>query len=84
MTHANDPINAIMPYKELEIDIIRGYPFGLTKREYFAAMAMQGLMMNRVFIESTDHTTEAGFLESVCESAVNAADALINQLNQQP
>ena len=44
---------------------------GLTKREYFAAMAMQGLLANK----------GAGDFEAVCHIAVYHADELIRQLN---
>lgn len=44
---------------------------GLTKREYFAAMAMQGLMH------------DSGITEKIAaEVAVNAADALIKELSK--
>jgi hypothetical protein len=46
--------------------------FGLTKREYFAALAMQANADN-------DATPE-----EIAEEAVRQADALINALNKQP
>ena len=46
---------------------------GLTKREYFAAMAMQGLLAN----------TKNSFYERVANDALDAADALINALNKE-
>lgn len=45
---------------------------GLTKREYFAAMALQGC------ISSGFETT----MDKHAESAIEAADALINALNE--
>lgn len=48
---------------------------GLTKREYFAAMAMQGLIANCYY--NTGITDEAHV-----EKAVSLADALLNQLNK--
>jgi hypothetical protein len=50
---------------------------GLTKREYFAAMAMQGLIANCYYgtgIAVDTHTNEAVVL----------ADALITSLNKKP
>lgn len=47
---------------------------GLTKREYFAAMALQGLCANAMFAEGKPSTLSA--------TAVNVADALIKALNQ--
>lgn len=44
---------------------------GLTKREYFAAMAMQGMLANT----TTQYLTLPSY-------AVQMADALIEQLNQ--
>ena len=43
---------------------------GLTKREYFAAMAMQGLLANSLYVGD------------VAISAVGVADALIEALNK--
>jgi hypothetical protein len=48
---------------------------GLTKREYFAAMAMQGLV-------ASDTTHELGY-EDAAKWAVKHADALIAALNTQ-
>jgi hypothetical protein len=46
---------------------------GLSKREYFAAMAMQGLLASKKALESP---------ESIAIDAVHAADALILNLNK--
>nr|WP_290226343.1 hypothetical protein [Trichocoleus desertorum] len=45
---------------------------GLTKREYFAAIALQGLMASTTFADGPHNA----------ELAVNAADALIAELNK--
>jgi hypothetical protein len=45
---------------------------GLTKREYFAAMALQGML-------SYDRTRH---LDDISRWSVEAADALINALNE--
>ena len=47
---------------------------GLTKRELFAAMAMQGML--------ADHTCDAE-PDAFAEVAVNYADALIAELNKE-
>ena len=47
---------------------------GLTKREYFAAMALQGALANKFAHERT--------IEMITESAVKLADALIEELNK--
>lgn len=60
-------------------------PFlGLTKREYFAAMAMQGLLANSelLAVGSTGMTSDKAVISSYAEDAVKAADALITALNK--
>ena len=49
---------------------------GLTKREYFAAMAMQGILAN-----SSDGLVGWNY-RIICENSVIAADALIAALNK--
>jgi hypothetical protein len=48
--------------------------FGLTKREYFAALAMQGYISNGLANKSKD--------SSIAFLSVAAADELINTLNK--
>lgn len=71
MTNGNEPINAV-----IEVDKV-GNPvkkhLGLTKREYFAAMAMQGLRANNKLMLTA---------EDAAIQACNDADALITQLNK--
>lgn len=50
---------------------------GLTKHEYFAAMAMQGLLSNPAIID----TYGAGSLEAIASKAEFTAAALIAALN---
>lgn len=50
--------------------------FGLTKREYFAAMAMQGILSDR------DNQGYTWNYEAMAADAVKMADQLIKQLNQ--
>ena len=63
-THGDSPINTI-EYNNNYIST------GLTKREYFAAMALQGLLAN-----------DSGLITSKARDAVKAADALIEELNK--
>lgn len=49
--------------------------FGLTKRELFAARAMQGLLTNAGIVDCYD---------KIAGLAVNHADALIERLNADP
>jgi hypothetical protein len=47
---------------------------GLTKREYFAVKAMQGIITNKDGLDIK--------IERIVESAVDTADALIEELNK--
>ena len=69
------------PAMPLDYDLLdksnRGLSMGLTKREYFAAKAMQGLVSDcRI-----DNGSVTG-LGSMSKIAVSAADALIKELNK--
>lgn len=57
---------------------------GLTKREYFAALAMQGMLANPVTIESFTEAYDQGvgpMADILAAEAVAQADALIDALN---
>jgi hypothetical protein len=58
---------------------------GLTKREYFAAMAMQGLLANHQLVIKHDHADTTGegydFYEDIAEKAIIHAVCLIAELN---
>lgn len=49
---------------------------GLTKREYFAAMAMQGILSNHMLIDSSEW-------DWVAKNAVKQADELLKQLSDE-
>lgn len=76
-TLANDSINIILTEDKNE------YHSGLTKREYFAAMAMQGLL-TRIPKRYNDET-DLGVIEStrIAEESVIMADKLIKALNNE-
>ena len=66
-TNPNEPINMV--------EYNNNYIYtGLTKREYFAAMAMQGIIANKDGLDIK--------IERIVESAVDTADALIEELNK--
>ena len=66
MENGNEPAFAVS--KEIcEISKLEGYPFGLTKREYIAARALQGLLSNEDVCSS----------DSIVKIAVKCADALL-------
>ena len=51
----------------------------MTIREYFAAMAMQGLLANGIYPKGHAHSN---LDEVIAREAVSYADALIEQLNK--
>lgn len=55
---------------------------GLTKREYFAAMAMQGLLANPVY-HNPDKRFKMVTVDALTDCAIGYADALLNQLDKQ-
>ena len=77
-TDPNEPINPCeIGFKNGEIQYLRqvsdhtAQSNGLTKREYFAAMAMQG------------YATKTNWpIDDIVRYAVKAADALITELNK--
>jgi len=75
MTNGNDlahPTNIIDPEGQFAPE----YHTGLTKREYFAAMAMQGML-------ASANNTLFDY-ETIATHSVKHADALINALNDKP
>jgi len=74
MTNANDPIQSLAWVKREDgVPELNTSPNGLTKREYFAAMAMQGILAKEGY-----PSQELG------ERSAAAADALITALNTNP
>ena len=72
----DQPIHPLTPEQEVACltDCGWGTP-GLTKRELFAAMAMQGILGNAYWNEHGDYTPEG-----VAKSARDYADALLAEL----
>ena len=68
ITNPDDPINVVHIADDLWKD-------GLTKREYFAALAMQGFL-------AADLDWEAKTMAQLAPVAVQYADALIHELNK--
>ena len=66
-TNPNEPINLFDAYRDY-------LTTGLTKREYFAAMAMRSIIQNKDGLDIK--------IERIVESAVDTADALIEELNK--
>lgn len=59
-------------------------PKGLTKREYFAAIALQGLLASSEFIYEGFPLSGDKRIKCAAATAVHAADLLIHNLNQEP
>lgn len=56
---------------------------GLTKREYFAAMAMQGLVNREGWAERfNNETTDGSLMETLAIASVKMADELLKQLEK--
>jgi len=78
-TNPNDPIAWTMFVKsQTSFDVYEGQFQGLNKREYFAAMAMQGMIAGTSGVEALAMVHSSSY----CETAVQCADALIEVLNR--
>lgn len=81
MDNSKQPIN---PYSDIDNDYFKGeIQFGLTKREYFAGLAMQGLLTrvpNRHNLE-----TYLGIIEGarIAQESVIMADNLLKELENE-
>lgn len=74
MSNANEPAFPVITTDITPSDASVVYSTGgLTKREYFAAMAMQGLLA----CEATNEDSK----EQIVESSVEMADALLDELD---
>ena len=76
MTNGNDLIHSFNHTPDTE-----GNFKGLSKREYFAAMAMQGLCANEVWAKSINNHWSS-FIDRLSLSSSQIADALIKALNE--
>lgn len=66
-------------FKDCEIDF-----YGLTKREYFAGLAMQGIMASLTEMQARVGSTlhYAGLDETLAREAVSISDALLKELDK--
>ncbi len=77
MPHKCDPDESAFPKPE---DESSERAWGCTKREYFAALALQGLLANEGTLwQGSDNYHRV--LKGTAMAAVEAADALIESLN---
>lgn len=56
---------------------------GLTKREYFAGLAAQGIVANQEWMENAMASSGLSGSECVAKGAVNIADALLAELDKE-
>jgi len=56
------------------------YNHGLTKREYFAAMAMQGMLSNSIVLK--ERHINLFDLERISENAILFADRILHELEK--
>jgi hypothetical protein len=78
-TNPNDPIAYVDELQAIEgsEEFNRFLNYGLTKREYFAAMAMQGFT-------SIIHTAfDSQEIREIAEASIEMADTLIKTLNDE-
>lgn len=76
--------NADMPAMPIEREIIdnSGNYTGLTKREHFAAMAMQGMLSSKYVSDFSGESIAECMADAIAATALKYADALLTQLEQ--
>lgn len=77
-TKPNDRIDAVP--LNVERDLTKAFTKGLTKREHFAALALQGVMSNPNDIPHKTPTEDT--YTAIARVSVGLADALIAELNK--
>jgi hypothetical protein len=55
---------------------------GLTKREHFAGLAMQGILSNSVMGDSALHEKHEDWVKDISDSSLQFADALLAALDK--
>ena len=83
MTNPND--FAFPPYCNDPKNCGLEHLHGLTKREYFAAMAMQAILnaQNHLYLYANGDVQEKHSPEACAKAAIYAADALIAELSKE-
>jgi hypothetical protein len=77
-TQANDPAFSRPAFHHEHTGTLHDAQDGLTKREYFAAMAMQAIVSNL----NSHRLFGVDNMFDIAKGAVNMADALIEELNK--
>lgn len=83
MENSKQPINPT-PYQNQDGTIQHDVYFGLTKREYFAGLAMQGLMASMTEMRANGNSVNihSGMCENLAIECVDMADALLDALSK--
>jgi hypothetical protein len=55
---------------------------GLTKREHFAGLAMQGILSNSVMGDSALHEKHEDWVKDISDSSLQFADALLAEIDK--
>jgi archaellum biogenesis ATPase FlaH len=71
-TEPNEPINGDAHCKN---PLFNTFSYGLTKREYFAGIALQGLVVSY-------QVTDCEYINRITSLSVKIADKLIEELNK--
>ena len=81
MKNGNTPVIGVIEYDE---DGNGRSKNALTKREHFAAMAMQGLLSSTILDSRNGFTVNDGYIhvESIASESVKLADALLKELEK--
>lgn len=79
MTNPND---LIYPFNKHSGDCVCGCNSGLTKREYFAAMAMLGMRLNIITGDGEQWKKRIPHIQSAVACCVEIADFLIVELSK--
>ena len=77
MKNADKPINAVLTQS---ISLQNETSLGLTKREYCARLAMQGILSSQTPMRSNGFSLTKEEIKYICEESVLLADGLLAQL----
>ena len=77
--NANQPAFGTPSVYTINGELLEAGDVGLTKREYFAAMAMQGLLANATYFNPNEKHKMI-MDEQLCKRAVDFSDELLKQL----
>ncbi len=82
MKNADMPSAPQLDWEYVGSDLVSTTSGGLTKREHFAAMAMQGLLANSSTGDSTLWETPEEWTKQMAECSVEFADATLAELEK--